>query len=128
MIRRSLPALALLLCAAPALADPTLECPGASQVETGACLTGVLARVNEALDLALGYAASAASELDGEMGTTRSHDALLAAQAAWEAYRTAHCEHVGTTWGGGSGTGIAMTACHITLGRARVDSLLALAG
>lgn len=121
-------ALVLVAFASPALADPTLECPGASQVETGACLTETLARVDAAVDLALGFAASAATDLDAEMGTTRSHDALIAAQAAWEAYRSAHCEHLGTTWGGGSGTGIAITACHITLGRERIAALLALAG
>lgn len=128
MNRPSLSCLALLLFAVPALADPTLECPGPSQVETGACLAETLVRAEAALELALGFAASAASDLDSEMGSTRSLDALVAAQAAWDAYRAAHCEHIGTTWGGGSGTGIAITACRITLARERTEALLHLGG
>ena len=50
--------------------------------------------------------------------------ALTAGQASWEAYRTAQCEFVGTTYGGGSGTGIAIRSCRIALARARADDLM----
>lgn len=110
------------------LADPVLECTGASsQVEIGACVQQAEANVNAAIETAYELAAQSARELDEVTGREVSAPALEAAQAAWSAYRDAQCEAVGASFGGGSGTGIAITACRIELGRVRVTSLLNLA-
>ncbi|WP_246022295.1 lysozyme inhibitor LprI family protein [Pararhodobacter zhoushanensis] len=109
---------------AAALADPTMECPGASQIEIGACVTDTLAAVDLAIDSALGFAQASAQELDSATGRPVTVPALDTAQAAWSAWRDAQCDYVGTTYSGGSGTGIAITACKITLGRDRVDQLM----
>ena len=110
------------------LADPVLECTGASsQVEIGACVQQAEGNVNAAIETAYELAAQSARELDEVTGREVSAPALEAAQAAWSAYRDAQCEAVGASFGGGSGTGIAITACRIELGRVRVTSLLNLA-
>ena len=127
MILRSV-SLALGICmAGPVLADASLECSlsAGSQVEIGDCVAETEARVNAALDLALEQARAAAEELDGVTGRAVSVPALDTAQAAWSAWRDAECEFVGSTWGGGSGTGIAITACRIGLARDRTEALLA---
>ncbi len=118
---------AALLCLIPiaSFADPTLECTDApSQVEIGACVSDMEERVNAALEVAYGFALDAAKELDEVTGRTVAQPAVEASQAAWSAYRDAQCEAVGASFGGGSGTGIGITACRVDLGRARVDELL----
>jgi uncharacterized protein YecT (DUF1311 family) len=113
-----------------ALADPTLECglDGANQVAIGDCLAGVETVVDRTVAEALGFAMEAAKALDGETGHPAAAPALEAGQAAWSAYREAHCAYVGTTWGGGSGEGGAVRACRIDLGRDRVGVLMGFAG
>lgn len=110
--------------AAPAWADPTLECPGGSQVETGDCLARTEGRVDQALAAALGFARQAAEELDRTTQRAMAVPALDRAQVAWAAYRDAQCDYVGATFGGGSGTGQVIRACRIELGRVRVDQLM----
>ncbi|AAV96574.1 DUF1311 domain-containing protein [Ruegeria pomeroyi] len=121
---------AVALALAPVLtaADPALECSdAASQVETGACVSEMSARVEGALAIALEIARGSAAELDEVTGRKMALPALDSAQSAWTAYRAAHCEAVGAGFGGGSGTGIAITSCQIELGRARIDELMAMA-
>jgi uncharacterized protein YecT (DUF1311 family) len=106
-------------------ADPTLECSGlSSQIEIGNCVGDVEERVNAALGLAYDFAMQSAAELDEVTGRAMAVPALEASQAAWAGYRNAHCDYVGATYGGGSGAGIANSACRVTLGRARMDDLL----
>ncbi len=108
-----------------ALADPILECPGESQVEVRACLAETLSRADAALANAVGFARESATSMDELMGGTVGVEALEAGQAAWEAYRDAHCDYIGSTYGGGSGTGPAITACRITHARERIAELMA---
>jgi uncharacterized protein YecT (DUF1311 family) len=119
---------ALALCAGAAAADASFECSMnlGSQVEIGGCVSDVLATVDRTLAAALEMAKASAAELDGITGRAVAVPALEASQAAWEAYRDAQCEYVGSTFGGGSGTGIAITSCRVDLGRGRVDELMAL--
>ncbi|WP_170329568.1 lysozyme inhibitor LprI family protein [Ruegeria arenilitoris] len=118
-------ALLLLLLPSAALADPTLECTNAgSQVEIGSCVSAMEDRVALALEESYGFALQAAAELDDVTGRNVAQPALEAAQSAWESYRDAQCEAIGASYGGGSGTGIAITSCRVDLGRARVDELL----
>ncbi len=105
-------------------ADPTTECGGSSQVEIGACVAETLTRVNATIDIYLGFALSAAEELDAETGRAVAVPALETGQAAWSAYREAHCEFVGATFGGGSGTGIGIDSCRVELGRERAAMLM----
>jgi uncharacterized protein YecT (DUF1311 family) len=81
-------------------------------------------RVNGALEESYSFAIAAAKELDDVTGRVAALPALEAAQNAWAAFRDAQCEAVGASFGGGSGTGIAITSCRIDLGRARVEELL----
>ncbi len=120
--------LTLLALPLPAGADPALECSRASQVETAACLGAVEGTVDRTVAEALAIARARMAELDSATGRAQGLPALDAAQAAWAAWRDAECEAVGATWGGGSGTGIAIMACRITLGRARTEALLRLGG
>ncbi len=115
---------ALFLGSAAAWAGPDLECPGASQVEIGNCVADALERVDGALEASLSFAITSAKDLDQITERESAVPALEAAQAAWSAYRDAHCDFVGATFGGGSGTGIGIDACRIKLGRARVTELL----
>ncbi|SLN75861.1 lysozyme inhibitor LprI family protein [Roseisalinus antarcticus] len=117
--------LALLIAMAPlaTLASPSDECSGSSQVEIANCVSDTLAAVDATVEMFLGFAHASATELDDVTGRAVSAAALDAGQAAWSAYRDAHCEFVGTTFGGGSGTGIAINDCRIELGRARAASL-----
>ena len=80
--------------------------------------------VDVAIDTSGGFAMAAARELDEITGRDAAVPALEASQAAWSAYRDAHCDYVGATFGGGSGTGIGIDACRVEVGRARVDTLL----
>ena len=119
-------ALALGYAGTGAYADPAAECGvhAVSQVEIGNCLKGVESDVDATVKQALGFAMTSARSLDKETGRDSSTPALTAAQAAWESYRDAHCAFVGTTFGGGSGTGIAIQSCRIELGRARARQLM----
>ena len=62
-----------------------------------------------------------AKELDDVTGRTVALPALEKAQAAWSAYRDTHCDYVGATFGGGSGTGIGINSCKIELARSRAE-------
>lgn len=106
------------------LADPATECGGSSQVEIGNCVADTLSRVDATIDIYLGFARSSAEQLDGTTGRSVTIPALEAAQAAWSAYRDAHCDYVGATFGGGSGTGIAINGCKVELGRARAAEIM----
>jgi uncharacterized protein YecT (DUF1311 family) len=108
----------------PGLADPALECPTGTQVELSECLAATEAAVERAVAMALELAHAAADELDRTTGRVVAAPALERAQAAWSAYRDAQCDYVGATYGGGSGSGQAIRACRIELGRARVDALM----
>ncbi len=109
-----------------AFADPTFECgvDASSQVEIGECVNEMLATVDQTLELALGFATTSAQELDEVTGREVVVPALSASQSAWSAYRDSHCDYVGATFGGGSGTGIGIASCRVDLGRARVEELL----
>ena len=122
--------LSLILAAGAAAADPALECNtgASSQIEIGECVAEMEARVDAALEAAMSFALAAATDLDEVTGREVAVPALEASQAAWAAYRDAHCEFVGATFGGGSGTGIAIRGCRVEVGRARVAELLLYAG
>ena len=64
------------------------------------------------------------STVDDVTGRTVALPALEKAQAAWLAYRAIHCDYVGATFGGGSGTGIGINSCRIELGRSRAELLM----
>ena len=112
----------------PAHADPSFECSiaSSSQVETADCLAETEDRVSQVLEVTFQIATDSATELDEVTGRDVVLPALNASQAAWEAYRDAHCEHIGATYGGGSGTGIAIQACRVELTRTRITALLSL--
>lgn len=117
--------LPFLLFSSAALADPSLECSEASsQVEIGICVQAMEDQVNRAVETSYGFAMQSAKELDDVTGRSVAQPALEAAQTAWTTYRDAQCEAIGASYGGGSGTGIAITSCRVDLGRARVDALL----
>lgn len=115
----------MLLAAAPARAQPSLECSfvESSQVEIADCLAETEERANAAMELVLGYARDAAFDLDEVTGREVAMPALDAAQQAWLAYREAACAHRGALSGGGSGTGIAIRSCRIEMTRARTAEL-----
>jgi uncharacterized protein YecT (DUF1311 family) len=119
-------ALPAVLAAGLAAADPALECNtgASSQIEIGECVAETEARVDAAVEAAFGFAMTSATDLDEVTEREVAVPALEASQAAWDAYRDAHCEFVGATFGGGSGTGIAIRSCRVDLGRARVTELL----
>jgi uncharacterized protein YecT (DUF1311 family) len=109
-----------------AKADPTMECSigKSSQVEIGNCLVTVEKNAEAAMESALRFASSSATELDKAAGRDLASPALQAGQAAWQQYREKHCEFVGATFGGGSGTGIAIQGCRIELARERYAQLM----
>ncbi len=108
-----------------ATADPAMECGDAgSQVEIAECVSKAETAVSDALELSLSFAMSSAAELDEITQRDVAVPALEQAQAAWSAYSDGHCEYVGTTFGGGSGTRIAITSCRMEIGRARVRELM----
>jgi uncharacterized protein YecT (DUF1311 family) len=119
-------ALGFISIISPAQADPTSECnnQAANQVEVGNCLAKVAANVDAVIDFTLELATGAAKELDQVTERTEAIPALTNAQAAWNTYRDTHCAFVGTTFGGGSGTGIAIRSCRIELGRQRITELM----
>lgn len=118
----------LILLASPVatLADPSFECSVnlSSQVEIAECVAETEAAVDKTIDIALGFAMGSVKELDDVTGRQVAAPALEASQTAWSVYRDAHCEYVGSTFGGGSGTGIAIRSCRVELGRARVSELM----
>jgi len=109
-------------------ADPSLECSDkGSQVEIGACVQQDVDRVEAALRIAQDIAMAGARELDEVTERDVAVPALEAAQKSWAAYREAQCNAIGASFGGGSGTGIAIQSCLVELGRARVKELLDMA-
>ncbi|WP_244614835.1 lysozyme inhibitor LprI family protein [Pukyongiella litopenaei] len=121
----SVAALAVWALPVGAMASPDMECGGSSQIEIADCLAKVEETVDGVVASALGFATASARELDQTTGRDVAVRALEAGQAAWSAYRDAHCEFIGATYGGGSGTGIAIRSCRIELGRARARALMA---
>lgn len=121
--------LATVAVARPGAADPAAECglTASSQVEIGNCVAAAETVVDQTIEMALGFAMESAGELDTATGRPSAVPALEAAQAAWSAYRDAQCEYAGSLFGGGSGTGIAISACRVDLGRARADALMSMA-
>ena len=107
-----------------ALTDPASECNGSNQIEIGACVTDTLQRVDQTVALYLGFAMSSARDLDTVTQRQVAARALDAAQTSWETFRDTHCDFVGATFGGGSGTGIAIDSCRIELGRDRARELM----
>ena len=107
-------------------ADPAMECSteASSQVETAECVAATEDRVDQSVQTALGFAMQSAKDLDEVTGRAVSEPALSASQSAWQDYRDQHCTFVGTTYGGGSGSGIAVGSCRIELGRDRVADLM----
>jgi len=119
-------ALALALMAAfptAALADPAGECGGGSQVEIADCVALQEDAAEQSMQTILGFARASAAELDEITERSVTLPALEAAQTAWETYRAAQCDFIGSTYGGGSGTGIAIRSCRIELTRARETEL-----
>lgn len=109
------------------VADPSLECSNAgSQVEIGACVSEMADRVEVALMIAQDIAMASAEELDEVTERTVAVPAMDEAQETWAAYREAQCNAVGASFGGGSGTGIAIQSCRIELGRARIKELMSM--
>lgn len=118
------PALFVLFCLPiVGFADPATECGGGSQVEISACVSNTLDRIDATIEIYLDFAKTSADELDTVTGRSVTAPALEAAQEAWSAYRDAQCDYVGATFGGGSGTGIAIESCKIELGRVRAQDL-----
>ena len=109
-----------------AAADPALECNlgASSQIEIADCVAETEVRVDASVEAALSFAMTSATDLDEITGSEVALPALEASQAAWVAYRDAECAFVGEVFGGGSGAGIAIRACRVELGRARVAELL----
>ncbi|MFS4581543.1 lysozyme inhibitor LprI family protein [Phaeobacter sp. C3_T13_0] len=109
----------------PGMADPAMECSAAeTQVDVRRCLERDEERANSALSWALGYARDASDELDEVTGRQVVRPALETGQMSWLKFRNKHCDFVGATFGGGSGTGIAVLSCHINLTRDRVEALM----
>jgi uncharacterized protein YecT (DUF1311 family) len=106
-------------------ADPSFECSmkASSQLETANCLQAVEETVEMTLEATLKLAAASARDLDGITGRALAVPALERSQKSWAQYREEQCNFVGTMFGGGSGTGIAIRSCRIELGRARVKQL-----
>lgn len=123
--------IAMLLFAAPfaAAADPSLECSIGlgSQIEIADCVAKTETAVDDVIEITLGFAMDAARELDEVTDREVALPALEQSQSAWSTFRDAHCEYVGSTFGGGSGTGIAIRSCRVELGRDRVTELMKLA-
>jgi uncharacterized protein YecT (DUF1311 family) len=127
MIRRKTLLAAITVWPLVVFADPSLECSltSGSQVETGNCLAAVETTTAEALSVVLGFAEDAAKELDDVTGRAVTLPALQASQTAWEAWRKEECDYAGALFGGGSGTGIAIQSCRISLTRDRIELLYA---
>lgn len=111
-----------------ARADAALECgiDRSSQVEIADCMAATEATVDKAMATAMELAKSVATELDQTTGRTEAAPALDAAQVAFLDFREKQCALVGATFGGGSGTGIAIRGCRIDLTRDRIDALMRL--
>lgn len=105
-----------------ALADPASECgfTNASQVEIADCVAQAERVTDLSVNQAYSFVLAAAKELDDvSSGDVSSVTALEAGQEAWLQYRDHHCDFVGATFGGGSGTGIAIRSCRVELSRER---------
>lgn len=125
-MRMILAAALMVAVAGLAAADPAMECgvTGASQVEIADCLAKTEETVNQTMATALDIARSAAGEVDTATGRAEARPALDAAQAAFLDFREKQCAAAGATFGGASGTGIAILGCRIDMTRARTDALL----
>ncbi len=125
---RFLLCLSLGLWTTAAMSDPALECgtDNGSQVEIGACVEAAEKQVDGAIEAALSFAMESAKELDEVTERDVAVKALQESQTRWADYRDAQCNYVGATYGGGSGTGIAISGCRVVLGRERVAQLMAL--
>ena len=124
--KRTLLIVVLLWMTTPTHADPVMECGAqhGSQVEISGCLAEVEKISNLAMETALGFTMNAARELDEVTDRKVAVPALETGQASWLQYRENHCNYVGATFGGGSGTGIAIRSCRIGLTRTRTDELM----
>ena len=124
--KRTLLIVVLLWMTTPTHADPVMECGAqhGSQVEISGCLAEVEKISNLAMETALGFAMNAAKELDEVTDRKVAVPALGTGQASWLQYTENHCNYVGATFGGGSGTGIAIRSCRIGLTRTRTDELM----
>jgi uncharacterized protein YecT (DUF1311 family) len=109
-----------------ALSDASVECSlsNDNQIETAACVAAVERTVDQAVEMAFGIARERAAGLDEATGRLESVIALERTQAAWSIWRDAHCEFIGSSFGGGGGAGIAIRSCRIELGRDWVDALM----
>lgn len=125
---RIFPLIALVALCAPdsAIADPQSECgvDATSQIDIGVCLSVAETVADATVSSALDFAMQTAQELDEVTQRKVSAPALKAGQDKWLAYRDQHCEFVGTTFGSGSGIGIAIQSCRVALARARADVLM----
>lgn len=119
-------ALVALFIPGSAFADPQSECSvdASTQINIGVCLSAAETVADATVTSALDFAMQAAQELDEVTQRKSSVPALKAGQDGWLAYRDQHCVFVGTTYGGGSGTGIAIQSCRVALARARADELM----
>lgn len=110
----------------PVAADPVLECNSgmATTAEITACLAETEERVDRALDTALDFAMAVAGDVDEMTGNAVSMAALDEAQAAWRAFRDAHCAFVSASFGDPDVGRMEAGACRVQLGRARVADLL----
>jgi len=116
------------LCSPSALAGPDMECgvEAFSQIEIAECVVATKENVDRVLTEVFGFAQSAARELDSVTGRSVSLGALEGSQKSWLEYRENHCAFVGKSFGGGSGTSIAISSCKTTLTRARIQQLMAI--
>jgi uncharacterized protein YecT (DUF1311 family) len=58
-----------------------------------------------------------------KLSGTRGKDRLPKAQAAWLAFRTLNCEFDASSWEGGTGHGITVSTCQLTMTEARTREL-----
>ena len=126
LLRISWAAALLMSVVTTARADPSTECSidNSSQVETRRCLDQALINADAAMKISFDFAMKSATELDQMTGRKVAVSALKTGQSTWSQYRDKHCDYVGTTFGGGSGTGIAILSCRIEFARLRADQLM----
>lgn len=123
----ALPLFLLPLAAQAETAPSPDSCEQTTQVEIAACLVGVEARADALLGQAEARALDSARRLDAITERVEALPAYETALAAWHAWRDAQCAAVGASYGGGSGTGIAVHSCRIALARAQIGALNELA-
>lgn len=118
---------AAVLLSAGAAAGPIDECSAltASRVETSACLKQRANGVDKALASIMSRAREGAKRLEAEADAAAGAlKRLEESAAAFKAYRKAACdEAIPPMFAGGTGTGDAVLACRIRLGRERIEAL-----